>query len=158
MDLLHQIAVTHQDRDGPVVQDRRGEDADDHAGAGQAVDPAAFERRRRLSLRSAVIALIIAGVGFPLGMSIGGSDQRDTAAGMLILAAIAGLIACPWIVRAWQSFMRRRMVAAAVAGRTDIEHIDGETQQAASTHALSSEAFSLAAFRDSLKRRVSITF
>jgi len=117
--------------------------------ADQAVDTAAFERRRRLSLRASIIALIIAVVGFPLGMSIGGSDQRDTAAGMLILAAIAGLIACPWIVRAWQSFMRRRMVAAAVAGRSDIRHIDDETPQGASTQVLSSDAFSLAAFLDS---------
>jgi hypothetical protein len=117
--------------------------------AGQAVDTAAFERRRRLSLRASVIALIVGGVGFPLGIAIGGSDQRDTAAGMLILAAIAGLIACPWIVRAWQGFMRRRMVEAAVAGRDDIRHIDGETQRDASTQALSSDAFSLSAFLDS---------
>jgi hypothetical protein len=117
--------------------------------AGPAVDTAILERRRRLAFRSSAIALIVGVVGFPLGTSIGGSDQRDTAGGMLILAAIVGLVACPWIVRAWQSFMRRQMVAAAVAGRDDIRHIDGETQRAASTHALSSEAFSLAAFRDS---------
>ena len=116
---------------------------------GPAVDTAIFERRRRLSLRSSVIALIVAVVGCPLGMAIGGSDQRDTAAGMLILAAIAGLIACPWIVRAWQSFMRGRMVAAAVAGRADIRHIDGGSQRDASTQALSSDAFSLSAFLDS---------
>jgi hypothetical protein len=67
----------------------------------------------------------------------------------LLLAAIAGIVASPWIVRSWQSFMRRKMVAAAVAGRPDIRHIDGEHEQAASTQALSSHAFSLAAFRGS---------
>jgi hypothetical protein len=45
--------------------------------------------------------------------------------------------------------MKRRIVAAAVAGRPDIRHIDGENQQAASQQALSSGAFSLAAFSDS---------
>jgi len=113
------------------------------------VDNAILERRRRLALRSSALALIVGVLGFPLGTAIGGSERRDTSAGMLILAAIAGLIAAPWIVRAWQSFMRRRMIAAAVAGRADIRHIDGETQQAASTQALSSDAFTLAAFRDS---------
>jgi hypothetical protein len=41
------------------------------------------------------------------------------------------------------------MIAAAVAGRPDIRHIDGENQQAASQQALSSDAFSLGAFQDS---------
>jgi hypothetical protein len=68
---------------------------------------------------------------------------------MLLFAAIAGLVAAPWIVRAWQGFMRRRMIAAAVAGRPDIRHIDGEQQSAASQQTLSSDAFTLAAFRDS---------
>ncbi len=45
--------------------------------------------------------------------------------------------------------MRRRMVAAAVAGRSDIRHIDGEHDRRGSAAALSSEAFSLGAFRDS---------
>ena len=42
--------------------------------------------------------------------------------------AIAGAIASPWIVRAWQGFMRRRMLTAAVAGRK----ADDELVQAAS--------------------------
>jgi hypothetical protein len=41
------------------------------------------------------------------------------------------------------------MIAAAVAGRPDIRHIDGENQRAMSQQALSTDAFSLAAFRDS---------
>jgi hypothetical protein len=114
-----------------------------------AIDTAALESRRRLSLRAALIALLVAIAGFPLGMAIGGSDNRDTISGAVFLAAIAGLIASPWIVRAWQSFMRRRMIAAAVAGRPDIVHIDTENQMAASQQALSTDAFSLAAFRDS---------
>jgi hypothetical protein len=117
--------------------------------AGPAVETAVLERRRRLALRAAAIALVVAGAGFPLGMAIGGSETRDTIAGMFMLAAIAGGIAAPWIVRAWQSFMRRQMIAAAVAGRPDIRHIDGENQQAARSQTLSSDAFNLAAFRDS---------
>ena len=73
------------------------------------IDLTALERRRRLSLRASAIALTIAIVGFPLGMSLGGSNRDDTAGGAVLLAAIAGIIAAPWIVRAWQSFMRRRM-------------------------------------------------
>jgi hypothetical protein len=84
--------------------------------AGPALDTAILESRRRLAFRAALIALVVAGVGFPLGMSIGGSERSDTIGGALLLAAIAGTIAAPWIVRAWQGFMRRRMIAAAVAG------------------------------------------
>jgi hypothetical protein len=116
---------------------------------GPGLDATILESRRRLALRAAVIALLVAIVGFPLGMAIGGSERGDTAGGALLFAAIAGVIAAPWIVRGWQSFMRRRMIAAAVAGRPDIRHIDGENQQAASQQALSSVAFSLGAFRDS---------
>ena len=116
--------------------------------AGQQDEIAALERRRRLSLRAAGIALAIAVLGFPLGMAIGGSENADTFAGMLLFAAIAGLIAAPWIVRAWQGFMRRRMIAAVVAGRSDIRHIDGEKQQKESGEALSSNAFELGAFHD----------
>jgi hypothetical protein len=113
------------------------------------LDLAALERRRRVSLRAAATALAVAAAGFPLGMNLGGSDSRETIGGAMLFAAIAGSIACPWIVRAWQSFMRRRMIAAAAAGRTDIRHIDGETERQAREQALSSDAFSLAAFRDS---------
>ena len=45
--------------------------------------------------------------------------------------------------------MRRKMVAAAVSGRPDIRHIDGEHDHAGSTAALQSEAFSLSAFQES---------
>jgi hypothetical protein len=117
--------------------------------AAPAVEIASLEQRRQLALRAATIALVIAGAGLPLGMAIGGSERRDTIAGALLLAAIAGAIACPWIVRAWQSYMRRRMIAAAVAGRPDIRHIDGEQQRSARTQTLSSAAFNLSAFRDS---------
>jgi hypothetical protein len=113
------------------------------------IDLTALERRRRLSLRASAIALTIAVAGFPLGMSLGGSNRDDTAGGAVLLAAIAGIIAAPWIVRAWQSFMRRRMMAAAASGRADLRHIDGENDRAAREQALSSDAFSLAAFRDS---------
>ena len=45
--------------------------------------------------------------------------------------------------------MRRRMLAAVVGQRLDLAHLDGETQQIESRQALSSGAFTLAAFRDS---------
>jgi hypothetical protein len=114
-----------------------------------AIGIALLERRRRFSLRAAAIALIASAICWPLGMSIGGhSDTSDTIGGALLLTAVAGLIAAPWIVRAWQGFMRRRMLAAAVAGRSDVRHIDGDNADE-SQAALSSDAFNLAAFRES---------
>jgi hypothetical protein len=113
------------------------------------VDIAVLERQRRLCLRAAAIALMIASVGCPVGMTLGGSDTLGVIGGACQMAAVAGMIAAPWIVRGWQSFMRRRMIAAAVSGRPDIHHIDAENQQAASAQALASDAFTLAAFRDS---------
>jgi hypothetical protein len=88
--------------------------------AGAHLDTAFLERRRRLALRSGAIALLVAIVSFPLGMAIGGSETRDTIGGVFLFAGIIGVIAAPWIVRAWQGFMRRRMIAAAVANRPDI--------------------------------------
>ena len=117
--------------------------------AGAHLDTAFLERRRRLALRSGAIALLVAIVSFPLGMAIGGSETSDTIGGAFLFAGIIGVIAAPWIVRAWQGFMRRRMIAAAVANRPDIRHIDGENDRSGSEMALSSEAFSLGAFRDS---------
>jgi hypothetical protein len=113
------------------------------------VDIAVLERQRRLCLRAAAIALMIASVGCPVGMTLGGSDTLGVIGGACQMAAVAGMIAAPWIVRGWQSFVRRRMIAAAVSGRPDIHHIDAENQQAASAQALASDAFTLAAFRDS---------
>ncbi len=116
------------------------------------MDIAALERRRRLSLRWAVGMLVMAVVAFPLGLAIGGhdgsSETEDTIGGAFLMAAIIGLIAAPWIVRAWQSHMRRRMVAAVVTGRPDIQHVDGEQQATDARAALSSPAFVLGAFRD----------
>jgi uncharacterized protein DUF3137 len=112
-------------------------------------DTAPLERRRKLSVRAAGIALLVAAAGWPLGMRVGGSETRDTIGGALLLAAIAGIVAAPWIVRAWQSFMRRRMLEAAVAGRPGIRHLDGELQRAATQSALASAAFDLSRFRES---------
>lgn len=117
-----------------------------------ALDIAALERRRRLALRSAAAALVVAVVAFPLGLWIGdieGSETAETVAGACLMAALVGLIAAPWIVRAWQGFMRRRMVAAAVAPRADIRHIDGEQDPSGTRALLSSPTFTLGAFRDS---------
>jgi hypothetical protein len=114
-----------------------------------AVDTALLEKRRRLAFRSSAIALLVAVVCWPIGMAIGGSENRDTISGVFIMAAIAGLVASPWIVRAWQSFMRRRMLTAVVAGRPDIRHIDGENERAATGAAMSSAAFDIGAFKAS---------
>ena len=113
------------------------------------VDAAFLERRRSLAFRAAAIALLVALACFPLGMAIGGSESADTIAGAFLLAGIIGVIAAPWIVRAWQAFMRRWMVAAAVVNHPDIRHIDSELDRNASEAALSSSAFSVGAFRDS---------
>jgi hypothetical protein len=113
------------------------------------VDVAFLERRRRHAFRSAAGALLVALVSFPVGMAIGGSETADTIGGAFLLAGIIGAVAAPWIVRAWQGFMRRRMVAAVVADRPDIRHIDSEYDCRASEEALSSAAFSLGAFHDS---------
>lgn len=116
------------------------------------LDIAALERRRRLALRSAIGALVLAVVAFPLGLRIGeieGSETAETVAGALLMAGLVGVIAAPWIVRAWQGFMRRRMVAAAVAPRADIRHLDGELDPTGTRALLSSPTFTLGAFRDS---------
>lgn len=113
------------------------------------VDTALLERRRRLAFRAAAIAVVVALVCGPLGMTVGGTETRDTAGGALLFAAIIGLVAAPWIVRAWQGFMRRRMLTTVIAGRSDIRHIDGEHERAEGQAALSSDAFDLVAFRTS---------
>ena len=113
-----------------------------------AVDVAFLERRRRLALRCATGALVVAVVALPVGMAINGSETAETISGMFLMAGIIGLVAAPWIVRAWQSFMRRRMVAAAVAPRTDIRHIDSEHDARGAQAALTSGAFDVGAFRD----------
>lgn len=116
--------------------------------AAPAVDVAFLERRRRLALRFATGALLTAVVALPVGMAINGSETAETISGMFLMAGIIGLVAAPWIVRAWQSFMRRRMVAAAVAHRTDIRHLDSERDARGAQAALTSGAFDVGAFRD----------
>jgi len=117
--------------------------------AAAAADIPVLERQRRLSLRAATIAVMVATVGCPAGMTLGGSDTFGAIGGFCQMAGIVGIIAAPWIVRAWQSSMQRRMIAAAVVGRPEIHHIDAEREQAASAQALASDAFTLGAFRDS---------
>jgi len=114
-----------------------------------AVDSAFLERRRRLAFRASCISLATALICWPIGMAVGGTESRDTVAGAFLMAAIVGLIAAPWIVGAWQGFMRRRMLTAAVAGRTDIRHLDAQRNQSGSQAILGSDAFALGAFRDS---------
>ncbi len=113
-----------------------------------AVDVAFLERRRRLALRCSVGALLTAVVAWPVGMAINGSETAETISGMFLMAGIIGLVAAPWIVRAWQGFMRRRMVAAAVSHRTDIRHIDSEHDARGAQAALRSSAFDVGAFHN----------
>jgi hypothetical protein len=66
-------------------------------------------------------------LGMPLGLAISGSETRDSIAGALVLAAIAGLVGAPWVVRAWQGWMAgQALKAAAAATGGDIRHDDGE--------------------------------
>lgn len=96
---------------------------------------------------------VMAVVAFPIGMAVGDEGTRtgrdlDTLAGMFLFAGIIGMVAAPWIVRAWQSHMRRRMLAAVVAHRADITHLDGEKQARDIDVALASPAFHMGRFRD----------
>jgi hypothetical protein len=108
--------------------------------AAPAVDVAALERRRRLTLRWALGMLAVGILGFPVGLAVGGA---------FILAAVVGLVAAPWIVRAWQGFMRRRMLAAAIAGREGFWHVDAEEKPGEAARTLNADAFHLGAVRAS---------
>jgi hypothetical protein len=59
------------------------------------VDAGFLERRRRLALRGAAAALIVALLAFPIGMAIGGSDTTDTIGGAFLFAGIVGVVAAP---------------------------------------------------------------
>jgi hypothetical protein len=115
-----------------------------------AVDTAALERRRVLTLRWVLATLAVGVLGVPAGLAVGGgSEAREALGGAFVLAAVVGLVAAPWIVRAWQGFMRRRVLAAVVGGRDGLRHLDAGRDRGAAAAALNSDAFHLGAFRAS---------
>lgn len=118
--------------------------------AGEASGLARLERRRRRTLRWALAALGLGLLCWPLALLVGdeGSETRETIAGALVWAGVIGLIAAPWILRAWSHLMERHMLDEVVRVRPDISHVDGERQTQAQA-ALASEAFQLAAFQAS---------
>jgi hypothetical protein len=114
---------------------------------------ALLERRRRQALWGALAALVIGLLCWPIGVVIGvvlgeGSETLEVIGGSFMIAAIAGVIAAPVIVRLWQRFMERHLLEEAVRGRAEIRHIDGD-RRATVSKALASNAFDLAAFRAS---------
>ena len=121
------------------------------ATAGGASGLARLERRRRLTLYWALAALALAALCWPVALLVDdrGDDTRETILGVFVWAGLIGMIAAPWIVRAWSRFMERQMLNEVVRGRSDISHIDGERQNQAAQAALASDAFELAAFQAS---------
>ena len=92
------------------------------------VTPERLEQRRRRTLAAILVALAIGIIGWPIGTAIGdiGGDNADTVAGACYMAAIVGLIAAPWILRAWQRWMARNLLAAIVQDRPDVRYAHGE--------------------------------
>ena len=118
--------------------------------AGEASGLARLERRRRLTLRWALAAL---GLGCSAGgrllVADEGNETRETIAGALLYAGLMGVIAAPWILRAWSRFMERHLLDEVVRDRPDISHLEGEREHHRAQAALASEAFQLAAFQAS---------
>jgi hypothetical protein len=91
------------------------------------VDEDALERRRRRTLLAAILALAACVVGWPIGLAIGGlGPDWEAIGGAFVWLGIAGLVAAPWIVLAWQGTMARRVLEALAAGRADMSYLPGE--------------------------------
>ncbi len=120
------------------------------ATAGGVSGLARLERRRRRTLWWALAALALGVVCWPVVLLVDdqGDETRETILGVFAWAGLIGVIAAPWIVRAWARFMELHMLDEVVRGRPDISHIDGERQSQAQA-ALASDAFELAAFQAS---------
>jgi Protein of unknown function (DUF3137) len=114
--------------------------------AGEASGLARMERRRRLTLRWALAALglgLLCWLGAFL-LADEGNETRETIAGALIWPGLIGVVAAPWILRAWPRFMERHMLDEVVQVLPDISHIDSERGKEARA-AAASEAFHRAA-------------
>ncbi|HSA80638.1 MAG TPA: DUF3137 domain-containing protein [Geminicoccaceae bacterium] len=120
------------------------------ATAGEASGLARLERRRRLTLVWALAAAALGLLCWPLALLIGedGNETREVIGGAFVWLGLIGMIAAPWILRAWPRFMERHMLDEVARVWPDISHLDGERDHAARA-ALASEAFQIAAFQAS---------
>ena len=105
-----------------------------------------LERRRRLTLRWALLLLVFPTVAWPLAARFGeGGETRESVAGAVMLAGLVALLVVPVILGLWRRYMARTLLDALVAGRSDIRHIDGAQGHAAQV-ALQGPACDLGAF------------
>jgi hypothetical protein len=118
--------------------------------AGAASDLARLERRRRLTLRWALAVLGLALLCWPLALLVGeeGNETREVIGGAFVWLGVIGLIAGPWILRAWPRFMERHMLDEVARAWPEISHLDGERDHRARA-ALASDAFQIDAFQAS---------
>jgi hypothetical protein len=109
-----------------------------------------LERRRRRALKGVLAALAVAVFSWPLGFALGslGGENWEAVGGAFFYTGIAGMIAAPVIVRAWQRGMGRQMLDALIAHRPDIRHVDGERGGAVEA-AFRSGGFDLDGFKTS---------
>ena len=120
------------------------------AAAGEASGLARLERRRRLTLRWALAALVLGLLCWPLALLVGeeGNETREVIGGAFVWLGVIGMIAGPWILRAWPRFMERHMLEEVARAWPEVSHLDGERGNGTRA-ALASDAFQLAAFQAS---------
>jgi len=120
------------------------------AAAGEASGLARLERRRRLTLRWALAAAALGLLCWPLALLLGeeGDETREMIGGAFVWLGVIGLIAGPWILRAWPRFMERHMLDAVARAWPEVSHLDGERDHRARA-ALGSDAFEIGAFQAS---------
>ena len=108
---------------------------------------ATLERRRRWTVRGALIGLALPAIGWPLALRFGeGSETSETIGGAVLLAGLIALFAVPFILGSWRRHMARSLLGALTSGRGDLRHVNGETQQRPAVLALGSPACDLGLF------------
>lgn len=106
-----------------------------------------LERRRRWTVRAALIGLALPAIGWPLALRYGeGSDTSETIGGAVLLAGLIALFIVPFVLGSWRRHMARSLLDALTSGRDDLRHVNGETQQRAAVVALGSPACDLGLF------------
>lgn len=92
-----------------------------------AAGEAALERRRRRTLVAAAVALAAFALGWPIGLAVGNrGPDWEAVGGAFVWLGVAGIVAAPWIVLAWQRAMARLVLEALVAGRPGIRYLAEE--------------------------------
>lgn len=108
---------------------------------------ATLERRRRWTVRGALIGLALPALGWPLALRFGeGSETSETIGGAVLLAGLIALFTVPFILGSWRRHMARSLLGALTSGRDDLRHVNGETQQRTAVLALGSPACDLGLF------------